>query len=96
MALEIIWSSRAEKGFDKIVRHLEENWSEREIKYFMQEAQEFFEILKKYPKMLQPSIKSNLYRGPMNRLTIVTYRINPKKRQIVLINIRSARQKPLK
>lgn len=96
MALEIIWSSRAEKGIDKIVKYLEKKWTEKEIKNFMQEVQDFFEILKKNPKMLQSSNKSNLYRGPMNRLTIITYRIKPRKKQIVLVNIRSARQKPLK
>ncbi|HAN00467.1 MAG TPA: hypothetical protein DCQ26_17885 [Marinilabiliales bacterium] len=96
MALEIIWSIRAEKGFDKIVNYLEENWTEREVRNFMQESQEFFELLKKNPKMLQPSKKANLYRGPMNRLTMVTYRILPRKKQIVLVNIMGARQKPLK
>ena len=96
MALEIIWTIRAEKGFDKIVKYLEDNWTEREIKIFILEAQGFFELLKKNPKMLQPSSKSNLYRGPMNRLTIVTYKIKPRKKQIILVNIRSARQKPLK
>ena len=96
MAIEIIWSNRAEKGFDKIVNYLEENWTEREIRNFMQESQEFFDLLKKNPKMLQPSIKANLYRGPMNRLTIVTYQIKPRKEQIILVNIRGSRQKPLK
>ena len=96
MAIEIIWSNRAEKGFDKIVNYLEENWTEREIRNFMQESQEFFDLLKKNPKMLQPSRKANLYRGPMNRLTMVTYKIKPRKEQIILVNIRNSRQKPLK
>ncbi|MBI9067354.1 MAG: type II toxin-antitoxin system RelE/ParE family toxin [Salinivirgaceae bacterium] len=96
MALEIIWSIRAEKGFDKIVNYIEENWTEREIKNFMQESQEFFELLKKNPKMLQPSSKTNLYRGPINHLTMITYKIRPKKKQIVLVNIRSTKQKPMK
>lgn len=96
MALEIIWSIRAEKGFDKIVKYLEENWTEREIRNFMQESQEFFELLKKNPIMLQSSKKTNLYRGPMNRHTMVTYRIHQRKKQIVIVNIRSTRWKPLK
>jgi len=94
MALEIIWSNRAEKGFDRIVNYLEENWTEREIKNFMQESQEFFELLKKNPKLLQQSNKTNLFRGPMNRLTMVTYQIRPRKKQIIIVNIRSSRQKP--
>jgi plasmid stabilization system protein ParE len=66
MALEIIWSFRAEKGFDKIVSYIEKNWTEREVKSFIQESHQFFELLKKNPKMLQPSSKMNLFRGPMN------------------------------
>lgn len=96
MALEIIWSERAEKGFDKIIEYLEENWTEREIRNFIEESNEFFLLLKKNPKMLQPSNKTNLYRGPMNRLTMVTYKIKPRKKQIVLVNVRSTRQKLLK
>jgi hypothetical protein len=41
MALEIIWSIRAEKGFDSIVKYLEENWTEREIRNCMQESRSF-------------------------------------------------------
>lgn len=96
MALEIIWSIRAEKGFASIVNYLEKNWTEREIRNFMRESQEFFDLLKKNPKLLQPSMKANLYRGPMNRLTILTNKIKPEKRQIILVNIRSSRQNPLK
>lgn len=96
MALEIIWSTRAEKGFDKIVNYIELNWTEREIRNFMKESYEFFELLRKNPKLLQPSKKADLYRGPMNRLTIITYRIKPRAEQIILVNIRSTRLKPLK
>jgi hypothetical protein len=57
---------------------------------------EFFELLKKNPKMLQLSGKTNLYRDPMNQFTMITYKIKPGKEQIILVNIRSTRQKPLK
>jgi len=95
MGLEIIWTIRAEKGFENIVKYLEKNWTEREIKNFILEAQDFFELLKKSPKILQRSSKKNLYRGPMNRFTIVSYKINPRKKQIILLNVRNTRQKPL-
>lgn len=95
MALELIWSHTAEKGFDNIVQYLEEKWTEKEVRNFMQDSHEFFELLKKNPKILKPSNKKNLHRGPMNRLTILTYKIKPRKQQILLVNIRSARQKPL-
>lgn len=97
MALTIVWTKRAIQGYDKIVQYLETNWTEREVRKFIQEGDEFFLLLSQYPDLLQKTATyKNLYRGPMNSLTIITYRVKPRKQQIELINIRSARQKPLK
>ena len=41
-------------------------------------------------------MRKNTFRGPINRLTIITYRLKSKNREIELISIRGARQKPLK
>ncbi|RYU87268.1 type II toxin-antitoxin system RelE/ParE family toxin [Mucilaginibacter terrigena] len=97
MAFKIIWTRQAANGFDKIVRYLAANWTDREVTNFINEAENFFEVLSKHPEILQRSgKKNNAYRGPINPLTIVTYRLKPLKKQIELINIRSARQKPSK
>ena len=96
MAFEIVWTKRAIAGYDRIIDYLQENWSEREIANFIIETESFFEVLKTHPEILQRTSKQkNVYRGPINRLTILTYRIKPKVKQIQLINIRGARQKPL-
>ena len=88
MALKIIWSRRAEQGYDRIVGYLIDNWSDREVSLFMQETSKFLESLSENPNMLQKSsIRKNLYRGPMNRLTMVTYRLYPRKKIIELVNI---------
>ena len=97
MALEIVWTIRAAKGFDRIIKYLEEQWTEKEIKNFVKETIDFFELLKKHPGLLQRSVqKKNIHRGPINRLTILTYRVKPRKKEIEILNIRSTRQKPLK
>ncbi len=97
MALEIVWSKRAEKGYDKILRHLEEEWTEREIRNFIDETRQFLSLLEKNPHLLEPSqVRKNIYRGPMNRLTIVTYRVKPRIKLIELLNVRSSRQRPLR
>ena len=96
MALKIIWSKRAENGYDRIVNYLIDNWSEKEVKVYIQETSKFLELLSENPKILQKSNgKKNLYRGPMNRLTMVTYRLYPRKKVIELVNIRSTRQKTI-
>jgi plasmid stabilization system protein ParE len=97
MAFKIIWTKQAAKGFDKIIDYLQENWSEKEIINFIEETDRFFEILIQHPEILQKtSKKKNVYHGPINRLTMLTYRIKPVNKHIELINIRGSRQKPLK
>ncbi len=97
MALTLVWTKRAIQGYDKIVRYLEQHWTDREVRNFIQESEQFFVLLSEYPGLLQTtSIHKNVYREPMNKLTIITYRVKPRKQQIELINIRGTRQKPLR
>lgn len=96
MALKIVWTPRAEKGFEKILAYIQENWTQREVQNFIRESFRFFALLTEHPEILEKSDKQrNVYRGPMDSHNILTYRIKPRKRQIELLNIRSARQKPL-
>jgi plasmid stabilization system protein ParE len=97
MALKIVWTVRAAQGFDRIIKHLEEHWTEKEVMNFVREAYDLFELLKEHPGIFQMSSKrKNVHRGPINRLTMLTYRVKPRKKEIELLNIRSTRQKPLK
>ncbi|MCB0396865.1 MAG: type II toxin-antitoxin system RelE/ParE family toxin [Flavobacteriales bacterium] len=96
MALEIIWTPRASEGFDKIIAYLEEEWTEREVGNFVKQVYSFLDQLAEYPHLLKPSAKKLIQRGPINKHTILTYRIKPRKKQIQLLNIRTARQHPQK
>lgn len=97
MALEIVWTKRAETGYAKIIEYLETQFTEKEIRKFVRESHQFFELLRQYPEMLESSKKQKyLRRGPINKDTILTNRIKPRKKQIELINIRSSRQKSMK
>jgi len=97
MALKILWTPQAEKGYDDIINYLAEKWTDREIQNFLDETMQFLDLLSRNPQLLQPSLtKKNIYRGPINPLTIVTYRLRPQKKVIELLNIRGARQRPKK
>ncbi len=97
MALALVWTNRAILGYDKIVRYLEQHWTDREVRNFIQESDEFFTLLSQYPELLQKTSRhKNVYRGPMSKFTVITYRVKSRKQQIEIINIRGARQKPLK
>jgi outer membrane protein TolC len=56
----------------------------------------FFDTLSKQPFILEESKKKEFRRGSINNLTLLTYRINKKKNQIQLLNIRGTRQRSLK
>ncbi len=97
MAVKIYWSKRAVQGFENIVNYLEKEWTEKEVRRFIKETNHFFELLQKNPRLLESTkFRKNLYRGPINKLTILTYRYYPRKNEIILVNIRSSRRKPLK
>lgn len=97
MAVKLVWSKRADQGYARIVKYLEEKWTDKEVRGFVQETNRFFELLKENPFLLEPTRNhKNLFHGPINRLTMLTYRYKPRKKEIVLINIREARRKPLK
>ena len=97
MALKLVWSKRADQGYAHIVKYLEGRWTDKEVSNFVRETKHFFDLLTENPHMLEPTGKrKNLYRGPINRLTILSYLYKPRKKEIVLVNIRGARQKPLK
>jgi plasmid stabilization system protein ParE len=94
MAFEIAWTERAIKGFDEVVLYLTTNWTEREVTNFISETKEFLDLLSTYPYLLQRTSKhKNVHRGPLNKLTMITYRVKPRKNQIEIINIRDARRK---
>jgi plasmid stabilization system protein ParE len=53
MALTLVWTKRAIQGYDEIVRYLQQNWTEREVRNFIRESDVFFALLSEYPEMLQ-------------------------------------------
>jgi plasmid stabilization system protein ParE len=96
MALELVWSKKAEQGYAHIVKYLEDEWTDKEVQNFVRETKHFFDLLKQNPRILEPSrTHKDLYRGPINRLTILTYRYKPRAKRIILVNIRDARKRPL-
>jgi len=61
MALEIVWTKRAIIGYDKVVAHLEKHWTEKEVKNFVRQSIDFFELLKDYPEMLEMTGKQKMF-----------------------------------
>ncbi len=94
MALEVVWTRQAARGYARIIVYLEENWTQQEVKAFESRVADFLSRLSEYPELLKPSSKKNVRRGPIDRHTMLTYRVQSDR--IELPNMRGTRQKPLK
>jgi len=96
MELDIIWSKRAAAGYSKMLKYLDQKWTKKEVVSFEQEMVRFFNILCKHLYIFEKSEKRGCRRGPINKHTILIYRVIKENNQIQLISFRSAKQKPLK
>jgi plasmid stabilization system protein ParE len=94
VALTIVWTQKAVLGYVDILNYIENKWTEKEVNAFEQQVADFLSRLSEQPNLLQVSETKDLRRGPINRLTIVTYRVREDRLEI--LNMRSARQSPEK
>lgn len=95
MAVKIVWTPRAVKGFEEIITYIESNWTEAAVQRFIGNTDQFLQLLAEYPQLLQQSEKQQqVYRGAIDKHNILTYRFNSEAHQIELLNIRAAKRKP--
>lgn len=95
MALEVLWSKRADKKFDRILEYLLLELGERITKSFVNKVYEFLDILAEFPEIGTLENKEKGIRG----FTIVEqinifYKIDDSK--IILLNFFDNRQNPKK
>ena len=51
MALEIVWSKRADNKFDKIIKHLTDEWGKNVTSAFVKKVYDFLDILVEFPEI---------------------------------------------
>jgi plasmid stabilization system protein ParE len=51
MALEITWSKRGDKEFDKIIEYLLAEWNEQVTEAFVKKVYDFIDILADFPEI---------------------------------------------
>lgn len=94
--MEIIWTKRAEKGLSKTIDYLEKNWTKKEILRLELNIIHFIERIKLQPDIYPKTAKYNhLHKGMADENNYIVYRINSRKNQIVIVNFRGAKRKPI-
>jgi len=95
MALKIVWTLQAEKGLDKVLAYLEEEWTENEILNLEQKIQSLLNRISKYPKICPATGKyKNVHKGLVDKNNYIIYRVKLRKGIIEIINFRGTKQKP--
>ena len=80
MALEIYWSKRADKNFDKIIDYLLNEWGENVSRAFVKKVYDFLDILAEFPEIGTIENKEKGIRGfTIVKQVNVFYRISRKK-----------------
>jgi plasmid stabilization system protein ParE len=95
MALEVYWSKRADKKFDRILEYLLLEWGESVTKLFVKKVYGFLEILSEFPEIGSIENEEKGIRGfTIFKQINIFYKIDDSK--IILLNFFDNRQHPEK
>lgn len=96
MEIEIIWTKRAEKGLLQTVEYLKIAWTKKEILRLERNILEFIERIKFQPAIYPKTQKyKHLHKGMVDENNYIVYKINPRKKQITIINFRDGKRKSI-
>lgn len=95
MALNIFWTKRAEKTFDKVIAYLLRDWSEKEVQNFVGKTNKVIGQISEKPRMFPSSKKVNIHSALITKQNNLLYKINGNG-QIDLLFFWDNRQNPKK
>jgi len=95
MALEILWSKRADKKFDKILIYLSDEWGNKVTMSFVKKVYDFLDILSEFPDIGTLENKEKGIRGfVIIKQVCIFYTI--RENRIIILNFFDNRQSPSK
>jgi len=95
MALEIVWTKRADKKFDKIIEYLSMTWGEKVTASFVKKVYDFLDILTEFPEIGTLEHKDRNIRGfTIIKQVNVFYKVTRNK--IIILNFFDNKQDPSK
>ena len=97
MALEIEWTSEAERNLTAILDYLEQKWSNREISNFAKKLESSLQHISQHPAIFPLYDKEkNVRRCVLSPQTTIYYHEVPFEHKIVIITLFDNRQNPEK
>jgi len=95
MALEIIWSEEADFNLDSIIKYLQSNWTEKELKKFSVKLEEQLSLISEFPLLYKQSPRlQGTHECILTKHNSLFYIVD--KSSIYILSIWDNRQKPSK
>jgi len=76
MSLAVLWSDEATETFDSIVLFIENKWSEKQAKVFVNHTQKILSLISDQPYMYKSSINHNVRQAVITPQTSIYYEIH--------------------
>ncbi len=97
MSYKVLWTNRAIKTADDVVKYLREEWTKKEVDNFLDKVDDIITTIEINPKLFRASIKRpNIHLAIIKRKTLLVYQIRPNKKQIALLLFWNPKQNPKK
>lgn len=95
MALEILWSKKADNKFDRILDYLSAEWGERVTSAFVKKVYDFLDVLVEFPEIgTLENVERNIRGFVIVRQITIFYKVSGT--SIILLNFFDNRQSPTK
>jgi plasmid stabilization system protein ParE len=93
VSYKIIWSDESVKNLDSIIKYLELNWTEKEVKKFLNALSKRIQLISLNPLILRSTPKSkNIRKSVLSNQASIFYRIT--EYRIEILSIFDNRQNP--
>jgi plasmid stabilization system protein ParE len=95
MATEVKWSDESKKTFEDNIDYLLQEWSESEVRSFVQQTMYVITRLQEHPESYNPSLKNkHVRRARLNKYITLYYRYYSSRKQIILLSFWNTKQDP--
>ncbi len=96
MEIEVVWTNCAEIGLFKTIEYLKSNWIKKEILRLEDNIHQFVERIKLQPNLYPKTARfKHLHKGMVDENNYIVYKINLRKKQIIIINFRDGKRKSI-
>lgn len=94
---KILWTDEAINNLGSIIKYLEENWTEKELKKFAQSLERRINLIAIRPQIFPISRKKNeIRRSVLDKHNTIYYRVHVKNKLVEILTLWGSRRDPEK